>query len=178
MVTVTVGEYLVSVAEALPAHYEHDAARATLIERFDLERESGALLYVAVRRGHDWPFLIVAQRYEPISGECPHSGVLLVPETHVLFLGAGERTLAYSLDTPARLWEYRTDFEFHGWQRHDDNIVLSAELELAAWDLHGAPRWSTFVEPPWAYHVEATTVYLDVMGVRSSFPLRVGPVSR
>jgi hypothetical protein len=40
-------------------------------------------------------------------------------------------------------------FGFHGWQRHEDLVVMSAELEMAAWDLRGVKRWSTFVEPPW-----------------------------
>jgi hypothetical protein len=61
------------------------------------------------------------------------------------------------------------------WQRHEDLVVMSAELELAARDLGGVKRWSTFVEPPWSYRVESGTVHLNVMRAVSSFPLWLGP---
>jgi hypothetical protein len=52
---------------------------------------------------------------------------------------------------------------------------MSAELELAAWDVHGRKLWTTFVEPPWGYRVEGGRVRLDVMGRGSSFDLTAGP---
>ncbi len=64
---------------------------------------------------------------------------------------------------------------FWGCARHGDRVILSAELELAAWDLHGRKCWSVFVEPPWEYEVLAGMIELDVMGTKSSFPLDVGP---
>jgi hypothetical protein len=53
-----------------------------------------------------------------------------------------------------RLWEDRADFGFHSWQCYDDMIVMSAELELAAWDTQGRKHWTTFVEPPWEHSVD------------------------
>jgi hypothetical protein len=64
---------------------------------------------------------------------------------------------------------------FWHWKRHGDIIVMSAELEMAAWSLDGAKLWSTFVEPPWSYEVEGDRVELEVMGAVSSFGLREGP---
>jgi hypothetical protein len=129
-----------------------------------------------VRRGSDsWPFLCVAQHYAPGRWAGSHPGLLLVAETSILFIGAGERLLAYDLHGPVRLWEDRADTGFHEWQRHDDMVVMSAELELAAWDIRGVKRWSRFVEPPWEYQVEGGVVHLDVMGTISSFPLQAGP---
>jgi hypothetical protein len=58
-----------------------------------------------------------------------------------------------------------------------DVVVVSAELELAAWDVSGRKLWSTFVEPPWEYDVDADIVRLDVMGRRTQFPLVGGPPS-
>jgi hypothetical protein len=55
------------------------------------------------------------------------------------------------------------------------SILLSAELELAAWDTDGRKLWTTFVEPPWGYTVEGDRVHLDVMGNKQSFTLRDGP---
>jgi len=54
-------------------------------------------------------------------------------------------------------------------------VVMSAELELAAWDLAGRKLWTTFVEPPWQYTVEDGSIHLDVMGTKSQFDLERGP---
>ena len=64
---------------------------------------------------------------------------------------------------------------FWGWKRHGDIVVMSAELELAAWDLQGNKMWSTFVESPWYYEAQDTQLVLDVMGKKSSFSARTGP---
>ena len=36
------------------------------------------------------------------------------------------------LPKPARLWEDYAEIGFWSWQRHDDTVLMSAELELAA----------------------------------------------
>jgi hypothetical protein len=54
-------------------------------------------------------------------------------------------------------------------------VILSAEFELAAWDVHGRKSWSVFVEPPWSYEVSVRMVELDVMGMKTRFPLDAGP---
>jgi hypothetical protein len=81
----------------------------------------------------------------------------------------------YDLAQPRRLWSDQADTGFWSWPRHADTILMSAELELAAWDLAGRKLWTTFVEPPWEYAAEAGTVLLDVMGKKSCFPLTTGP---
>jgi hypothetical protein len=77
--------------------------------------------------------------------------VLFVPETQVLFLGAGERLLAYTLAEPARLWEDGLSGGFWQWERAQESIILSSENKLAIWDIHGRKRWDFAVEPPWQY---------------------------
>ncbi|MEM9412211.1 MAG: hypothetical protein AAGA30_13940 [Planctomycetota bacterium] len=99
----------------------------------------------------------------------------MIPETKTLLIGAGERLLAYDLDQPKLLWEDHIEAGFWGWARHNEIIVMSAELELAAWDTAGRKLWSTFVEPPWSYSVDESTVNLNVIGEKSSFALAVGP---
>lgn len=54
-------------------------------------------------------------------------------------------------------------------------MILSAELELAAWVMRGKKRWSMFVEPPWEYTVAGGLIHLDVMGAKSSFSIATGP---
>lgn len=174
MIQVMVAGYRLELAEGLPDYYEYDASHADLFEAIALDTEKLKVFYLTVRREHGWPFLIVAQRYQPASEGGFFPGVLLVPETDVLFIGAGERLLAYSLREPKRLWEDRADIGFWHWQRHDSVILMSAELELAAWDLQGKKLWTTFVEPPWEYRVESGVIHLDVMGALSDFPLHTG----
>jgi hypothetical protein len=82
--------------------------------------------------------------------------------------------LAYQLDHPERLWEDETDTGFWNWERHGEFVIMSAELELAVWDIQGQKRWSTFVEPPWDYELVDDLIHLDVMGQRTSFPLNRG----
>lgn len=182
MISIAIGDYTISIAESLPEPEDRTCQHAALIERIALEADAGPAtgdLHIHVGR-ESWPLLCVAQRYSPTYSAGYQNCLLLVPETHILFIGAGDRILAYDLREPARLWEDRADVEFHAWRRHGDVVVMSAELELAAWDLHGSKLWPSahlgvFVEPPWEYRVEGDTLHLDVMGNVTSFPLHTGP---
>jgi hypothetical protein len=113
-------------------------------------------------------------RYAPsVHGFAP--GILIVPETGITFFGAGTTLLAYQLGSaPHRLWEDSADVGFWSWRRHGATVVMSAEIELAAWDINGSKLWSRFVEPPWTYEVAAGQVTLDIMGDVRHFSLREG----
>ena len=174
MLTATFNEYIVYMAEGLPGLYDDYCRHARLVEEIDLKGAQGMVHFVAVKKRFDWPFLVVAQHYSPSGYAGFYPGALIVPETHLLFIGAGTRLLAYRLDQPERLWEDKADVGFWNWERHGEFVIMSAELELAAWDIHGVKRWSTFVEPPWDYTIEGDLIYLDVMGKQSAFPLKKG----
>jgi hypothetical protein len=64
---------------------------------------------------------------------------------------------------------------FFKWMQHGKFVLMSAELELAAWDSFGRKLWSTYAEPPWDYQVQEHRVQLDVMGIKSEFDLAKGP---
>lgn len=173
MFDVTIGEYtLISLLDALPTDYRYFADRAQLVDEIALDSDKGNICFVAVKHPHAWPFLVVAQRYEP---DVFHPGAIVIPETHLLLIGAGERLLAYKLDNPQRLWEDKADIGFLSWARHGNYVLMSAELELAAWNTEGQKLWTTFVEPPWEYSVSEGNVCLDVMGHKSTFPIQTGP---
>ncbi len=177
MITVSDDAYTLFLQDrGLPSMADEYAQRASLNESFESDADHGEWCYVAVSRGQQshWPFLTIVQRFSP-SGYGFEPGVLLVPEEDRLFVGAGIRLLAYDLESPRRLWEDEADTGFWGWARHGEVIVMSAELELAAWDLQGNKLWSTFVEPPWHYAVRRGFVKLNVMGVKSRFDLVDGP---
>jgi len=158
----------------LPELYDHYRKHAVLVDEIDLDSSEGTPCFFAVGRG-DALSLVVAQRYGP-AGYGFYPGLLLVPETGIVFIGAGGRILAYSLEPePRRLWVDSADCGFWSWSRHGDLVVMSAELELAAWTIAGEKRWTMFVEPPWSYTVSEGTLELDVMGSISTFPVATGP---
>lgn len=167
---------LLSHDNELPELHDMYCEHAALVEEFDLTSDKGHFSYIAVQNSNGWPFLVIAQRYSP-AGYGFDPGALLVPESKTLFVGAGDRLLAYDLETPARLWQDETDLGFWRWRRHGNTIVMSGETELAAWDLAGKKLWKTFVEPPWDYSVKDGKVTLDIMGLVSEFDLEFGPKS-
>ncbi len=129
MLAVTCGGYTVEWIDRLPPHYAQLKAKAVLVDEIALH--AGGLCGVSVRRaGQTWPFLVVAQSREP-SGASLGAGALITDGT--LFVGVGERVLVYDLLAPRRLAEDGADTGFHGWEQHGDVVLMSAELELAAW---------------------------------------------
>jgi len=175
MFSVTLGDYtLLCQDDGLPDLTAEYLQHASLAEQFDISRSEGRAAFLAISREADWPFLVVALRYEPAGGGFA-PGVLLVPETGRLFVGAGTRLLAYDLTASARLWEDHADFGFWAWQRHADTVLMSAELEPAAWTTEGRKLWTANVDPPWSYRVSDGRVELDVTGRRSEFDLVAGP---
>ncbi|HEY3907301.1 MAG TPA: hypothetical protein VGM14_25585 [Streptosporangiaceae bacterium] len=175
-VTVAVDGWTIRVQHGLPASYQHYRHNAELLDEFDLPDDEGDHCFVAVNRGGEpFPRLVVAQRYSP-SAAGFEPGVAFVPETAVLFAGAGTRLLAYTLrDRPRRLWEDAADMGFWHWSVHPSAVLMAAELELAAWTKDGAKLWTMFVEPPWSYQVAGDQVELDVMGRKTQFPISSGP---
>jgi len=167
MFRVSLGEYEVSCGtDGLPIIHDRYEREAKLAERFGEEdRDTRATCFCAVaHRGEAWPYLTITQRYSPDFTVGFYPGLLLVPETHVLFLGAGRRLLAYDLSAPSRLWEDEADSGFWFWSRYGGFVLMAAELELAAWTVSGRKLWSRFVEPPWSYQVERSSVVVKVEG--------------
>jgi hypothetical protein len=176
----TFGEYRVTTSpDKLPSLHNTYHEHAALSEQFELNSSEGAFCFVAIgSNGSGWPELAVSQRYEP-AGYGFNPGAIVIPETKIAFIGAGTRLLAYRLQPqPQRLWIDHADAGFWGWQKHGSVVVMSAELELAAWSTSAEKLWSIFVEPPWSYTVSSErTIHLDVMGKQSSFPLVSGPAA-
>src|SRR6185437_6667402 len=166
-------------ADSLPDGYEQYCQHATLVDERNLQAEHEHNCFVAVGKNMEWPFLVVAVgRVPKWTDQEIRPEVLVLPTTSRMFLGGQERLHCYDLDGPMRLWEDREDpdREFWGWRRHGKVVLMAAELELTAWDSYGRKQWTTFVEPPWTYRIEADAVQLTVLGVTVSFPLEVGPM--
>lgn len=175
MFRITIGEYTLTVADDYPSIYNEYHKQAKLIEILESSDAEGTICFVSVAKGLNQPFLVVVQKYSPGQENGFQPGILLIPETRLLFIGAGERLLAYTWDPPKRLWEKSVIVGFWGWERYHQFVIMSAELELAVWDIYGKKRWSTFVEPPWDYKIDGETIHLEVMGKQSIFSLQHGP---
>lgn len=171
---------ILACAGGLPDLYDYYREHALLAEEFDLDSptRADAVSFFGIGTGAGWPQLTVAQRYEP-TGAGFSPGVLMVPETGTVFVGAGARLLAYALEpAPVRIWSDEANTGFWGWQREGDFVLMSAELEFAAWTTKGVKLWSTYVEPPWHFSVTDGVVELDVMEHKSAFPIGSGPRAR
>jgi hypothetical protein len=178
-VVVAVGPFDLFVARDYPLAWDYYCEHARLVEN-DLEpTDDGGLFVLGIRAEPDDDHqLLVALRYSPsVGGFSP--GVLIVPESGVAFVGAGTKLRAYRVGpAPALLWTDVADIGFWGWRRHGTTILMSAELELAAWDIGGQKLWTRYVEPPWSYTVEDDLVTVDVMGAVSHFGLRQPPANK
>jgi hypothetical protein len=172
------GYQVIASSGEWPELYASYRTNAQLVEEFDLSSSDGETSFFAITAGHrSWPQLVISQRYEP-SGYGFHPGLLIVPETSVVFVGAGSRLLAYRMTPePHRLWEDETFMGFWSWEAHEGTILMSAEMELAAWNSHGEKLWTTPVDPPWHYTLEPGRMTLNVTGDERSFPLPGGPVA-
>jgi hypothetical protein len=182
LVVVEVAAWRAMTSPGPPAALADYRQHADLHEQFDDQksREARGFFFVAVTRAaEEWPSLVITQTFSPSEGGFS-PGVLIVPETDIVFIGAGTRLLCYQLASGrwSRRWQDQADVGFWGWRRHSDVVVMSAEIELAAWTIDGLKLWRTFVEPPWSYEVEDGTLRLDLVGTISSFPLEAGPAAR
>jgi hypothetical protein len=180
-VAVTVGEYTVIVDVEPPALLGLYRQHAELVDDFDVSDDWAVpgYCFMAVGDGGDWPHLVVTQRFSPTQpGFSP--GVLLVPDAGQLFIGAGTRLLGYHRRSGRwpRTWTDEAEPGFWQWRQHGDVVLMSAELEFAAWTTSGQKLWTTFVEPPWSYKVTGDQVRLGVMGTITTFDKSHGPHRR
>jgi hypothetical protein len=106
-VTLTVGDYNMVIGTRPPGLLGQYLTHAQLVENFPIadDRSSVGYCFVAVGTG-DWPQLVVTQRFSP-AGHGFAPGLLLVPETATLFIGAGTRLLGYHRDITG---EWQTTF--------------------------------------------------------------------
>src|SRR5579862_105045 len=113
MFEVAQGIYTILVEDgSVPALLGDYAKHAAIYEEVDHHKTtSGNTCFVAIRKDNGWPFLVLTLQYSP-SGGGFNPGILLVPETDTLFVGAGEHLLAFDVATPRRLWQDKADTGF------------------------------------------------------------------
>lgn len=162
MVSFSVGNYNLNFEQGkLPNIYESYIKNAKLVEEYDINNRDAQLFFLSVGIAEKWPFITIAQRYEPyMSGFEP--GVLLVPETDMLFIGAGERILIYDLK---EIKKFDEDYNYPGfleWIRYKEYIFMLAELEVGCWRITGEKMWNRFAEPPYNITFENDSIIIQM----------------
>lgn len=172
---VSISDTEVFVARAYPPAWATYCANAELVDEKRATDEDSALLVAGIRHDdEEWPGLVLALHYAPSRGGFA-PGILVVPESHVAFVGAGTTLRAYRTSPDVQmLWMDEAELGFWSWCQHGSTVVMSAEVELAAWDIDGTKLWTRFVEPPWSYSVDGQLLSVDVMGSVTTFDLRTG----
>ena len=114
---VQIGEYLVqSWLGRFPAHLDQLRRLADLADEFgpgarQADDDESPLCITVSPQFQIWPTLLVTQQVSlDVAGF--DAGVLIVPETGLVLIGAGERLLAYDLNRAERLWENHTEVGF------------------------------------------------------------------
>jgi len=165
-----VGSYTVLLDTSPPFAIDMYERHAELVDHFPNDGDSFG--FVAVQApGEDFASLVVWGRFDAAGGRGPC--VALIPETQQVFIGAGTSVVAYDRRQGQWIltWQDSAEMGFWAWSRSQDVILMSAELEFAAWTVSGEKLWTRFVEPPWTHVVQDGVVHLDVMGKQSIFPL-------
>ena len=157
---------------SLPVNYEDYKKHSTRSDEFGLDGD-GKIVFVGVGKNFSWPTLTIVFKAPNWSGFS--FGAFFVPETDLLFLASDENIWIYDLVTTNLVQQDCTDFGFWGWERYNDVVFMSAELELVAWSLTGEKLWSRFAEPPWEFNVQDGQVVLDIMGKVVTFDMYDGP---
>ncbi|QFS96372.1 hypothetical protein FIV06_03005 [Labrenzia sp. THAF191b] len=177
MNSIKLGEWEMWIEDgSLPSIFGSYLDHAEFVDQIDLNNSEGRFLFLGFSKGNNangWPPVIVAQKYQD-SQRTFSPGVLLIPDTSLAFVGAGERLLCYNIEEQRRLWEDETDYGFFAWYQSGPYVLMSAELEFGVWDQFGKKLWSTFVEPPWDFKVRGQFVELTVMGDCSIYRLSDG----
>ena len=120
----TIGDYSIHLADSIPASLPEYREHAGFVDEVNINGSEGDIFFLAVTVGGRWPRLVVAQRQE-IVGDLP--GVLVVPETNILFVGAGTRVTVYDLENPRLVWEDYAIGGFSLWERHGDVVLARKE---------------------------------------------------
>src|SRR5258708_16852399 len=111
----------------LPEYYEVYHEKAKLVDEIDLTRDvsnAADVCFLAVQKGLEWPFLVVAQKYAPsgLGGFYPQA--LIIPETDMLFLGAGERVLTYRLAPVEKVGQASAELGFNAFERYGQFVIM------------------------------------------------------
>jgi hypothetical protein len=175
MHTITIGKYTVVCDHKISDRISRDIKDAVIVETLpSLDEKYGEFIYYGVTDCSESPDLIIKGIYSPSSLSGFYPELLIIPESGILFFGAGEIIQIWELSPYKKIHEESPNCGFWGWSQYNDVVLMSAELELACWNTKGKKLWSRFVEPPWYYTVEDDVVTTNVMNHQEKFNIYTG----
>lgn len=114
--------------------------------RAKVDGEPGAVgAFVAVRRGEEAPFLLLARAEEAAF----RTEAKRAPKTGHLFVGHHQRVEVFDLNSaaPKRVADHDVML-FWYFIDHEDLVIAVAETDIFAFASDGTLRWSEFIDPP------------------------------
>ncbi|HVJ86552.1 MAG TPA: hypothetical protein VM452_12965 [Caulifigura sp.] len=169
MINVSIGDYRLTVGRRcdVAGRVSESTVVEDLRER-PVDNETDVAVLIA---GHDQPAHLEVILNNSIHGFEP--GILLIPETGTLFVGASPTIAVYDVATPRRL-VHDNDIWFYDWARHGDIVLMSSEMELAGFSLDGDRLWTEYIDPPWSMRVENDVVEIRRPTATSRLLLKTG----
>jgi len=161
----------------------HDGIPAKFTDRFDsCARDPGAgAMTVVVSHRERGSLLRLQVHGAPLEHTWRPLALLFVPETGILFAGAGTTAVAIDVNKGRRIWTDGKSDLIWCWLRAGDVMVLVDELELTAYDLHASKLWRTYIEPPHDVRVVGDELHVSadrlgaIRNYHGSFKARKGP---
>jgi hypothetical protein len=175
MHTISIEKYTVVCDHEVTDRISREIDEAVVLENLPtFDEEYGEYIYYGFTDCGLSPNLIIKGKYSPSSVSGFYPGILIIPESDILFFGAGEIVQVWELSPYKKIHEESPDCGFWGWSRYSDVVLMSGELELSGWSVSGKKFWSKFVEPPWYYTVDGSAVTTNVMGHEEKFSIYTG----
>ena len=174
MHTITIGKYTVLCDHQKSGRVARDIEDAVVVEKLENEDEYNEYIYYGITDCGVSPDLVVEGYYSPASVSGFYPGILILPNENIMFFGAGDIVQIWQLSPYKKIHEESPECGFWGWSTHNDLVIMTGELELAAWNNLGEKLWSKFVEPPWYYEVQEETITTNVMDYEESFNIYTG----
>lgn len=174
MLHTTIGKYSVSLWSSPDDINHHTREFAVATKHLTTHESRGDYVAIGVSDAGPGADLLVEGQYSPGPASGFHPGILIIPETGIVFIGVGTNVLVYNMAPISEIVHAQTEVGFWYWHQHGASVFMCAELELAVWNIDGQKRWSRPVEPPWSWHVSGDIVAIDVMGHVDSYSLQTG----
>ncbi|GAA4795372.1 hypothetical protein [Lysobacter hankyongensis] len=140
MLYTTIGRYSVSLSSSPDVINRHTREFAVVTKRLTTHESRGDYVAIGIadaRLGED---PLVEGQYYPGPASGFHPGILIIPETDIVFIGVGTNVIVYSMAPISEIVHIQTEAGFWCWKRHGTSVLMCAELEIAVWSINGQKR--------------------------------------
>ncbi len=167
----TTGKYIIGVShKEIPWNYSNYVKNCKKNFEYDLNLNSGEYIFLSIANSLEWPFFVLAIRYNPCEGGFD-PGIYLIEESERLFIGAGSTVLVFDIQSLTLITEEYFQEGFLRWKRYKDKVLMMAELDIACFDIYGKKIWERFIEPPYDIEFSEECVLVKMLDEEVSIKL-------